>query len=108
MIFKFLILNLIMLGLISCNSANIQSASESDIDKKIMNIRPSQISNEGKCIADKLSFLVGQPDSALNAMNYPLNTRVMIVGQIVSDEVDPERLNLVIGSEKKIAFVYCG
>ena len=52
--------------------------------------------------------MVGQPDTALNAMNYPLNTRVMVVGQIVTKEVDPERLNLVIGSEKRIVFVYCG
>jgi len=108
LIFKVLILKLIILSFISCNSADIQSLSESDKDKKTLNYRPSPIAEKGKCIADKLSFLVGQPDSALNAMDYPLNTRVMVVGQIVSDQIDPERLNLVIGSEKKIVFVYCG
>ncbi len=108
MIFKFFFLKLIILSLISCNTNGVQSIPDSFTDDQTYNIRPSPIAKEGKCIADKLGFLVGQPDTALNAMNYPLNTRVMVVGQIVTKEVDPERLNLVIGSEKRIVFVYCG
>ncbi len=70
---------------------------------------PSKSTKQGECLADTLSFLVGQPETALAAMEYPANTRVFSVGQEVDlESEDPSRLNLVIGSDRKIENVFCG
>ena len=70
---------------------------------------PSQSTSKGECLADTLSFLVGQPETALAAMEYPANTRVFPEGQEVNIENNqPSRLNLVIGSERKIVNIFCG
>ena len=36
-----------------------------------------KLTDDGQCIARNLSFLVGQPESALCAMEYPANTRII-------------------------------
>ena len=111
MILKTFFLKIIFLFFFSCNSSNTNNnyiSSPLIEDNTITLSKPSPEAEKGECIAKKLSFLIGQPDSALNAMEYPLNTRIMVLGQIVSKDIDPKRLNLVIGSEKRIVFVYCG
>ena len=70
---------------------------------------PSRSTSKGECLADTLSFLVGQPETAIAAMEYPANTRVFSDGQEVNMENNqPSRLNLVIGSERKIVNIFCG
>ena len=69
---------------------------------------PSPVAEYGSCMADTLSFLVGQPETALKAMQYPDNTRILTHGQLVNSIMDPSRLNLVIGIDRNIKFVYCG
>ncbi len=102
-----------LLALVSCNSSgsgNYQ-ISTSNLDGVPLQLRieeePSSSSISGECLADTLSFLVGQPETALAALEYPANTRVLGVGSI-SDDNDPSRLNIVIGIEKKIINIYCG
>ncbi len=96
--------------LLSCNSSSnvyVSSSRLNSVEEKI-EVEPTPVVEDGNCMADTLSFLVGQPDTALSAMEYPENTRIMILGQFVSQEIDSTRLNLVLGSQKEIVFVYCG
>ena len=37
----------------------------------------SKSTSTGECLADTLSFLIGQPETALAAMEYPADTRVL-------------------------------
>ena len=58
---------------------------------------PSKSTIKGECLADTLSFLVGQPETALAAMEYPANTRVFSEGQEVDVlvlDVDRGRIKL--------------
>ena len=72
-------------------------------------VEPSKSTEKGECLADTLSFLVGQPETALAAMEYPASTRVFSEGQEVNlENGDLSRLNLVIGAERKIVNVFCG
>ena len=69
----------------------------------------SKSTSTGECLADTLSFLIGQPETALAAMEYPADTRVLNEYQDQSiDENYSSRLNLVIGSDRRITNVFCG
>ena len=69
----------------------------------------SKATSTGECLADTLSFLIGQPETALAAMEYPADTRVLNEYQDQSiDENHSSRLNLVIGSDRRITNVFCG
>ena len=37
------------------------------------------LNDEGQCIANNFRFLVGQPETALGAMEYPANTRIIFL-----------------------------
>ncbi len=107
----FFILTVLCLTLQSCQSNNTTVESVSSIEDKEMeklSSPPSQIAENGVCMADTLSFLVGQPETALDAMKYPDNTRILVHGQLVNPGIDPARLNLVLGFDRNIKFVYCG
>ena len=78
------------------------------LSQESASVPPSEVVEDGSCMANTLSFLVGQPDTALQAMQYPDNTRILVHGQVVDSFVDPSRLNLVIGLDRNIKFVYCG
>ena len=67
------------------------------------------LNEEGQCIANNLSFLVGQPETALGAMEYPANTRIIFLDKNESIEnSNRKRLSIVVGSQRKIVSVYCG
>jgi hypothetical protein len=67
------------------------------------------LNEEGQCIANNLRFLVGQPETALGAMEYPANTRIIFLDKNESIEnSNPKRLSIVVGSQRKIVSVYCG
>ena len=68
-----------------------------------------KLTEDGHCIARNLSFLVGQPESALGAMEYPSNTRIIFLDRNERIEnTNPKRLSIIVGSQKKIVSVYCG
>lgn len=105
------LINIIYLTLVGCNTtannldvnASVQESSDS-----AFGLPPSEVVENGTCMANTLSFLVGQPETALQAMQYPENTRILVHGQVVNSAIDPSRLNLVIGLDRNIRFVYCG
>ena len=69
----------------------------------------SKSNTTGECLANTLSFLIGQPETALAAMEYPADTRVLNENQDQNiDENYSSRLNLVIGSDRRITNVFCG
>ena len=69
----------------------------------------SKSTTNRECLADTLSFLIGQPETALAAMEYPVDTRVLNETQDQSiDENYSSRLNLVIGYDRRISNVFCG
>ena len=108
----FRLLNvLLFLILLGCNTTDGTDSTVS-LNKGVESVTaqkpPSQIAENGLCMADTLSFLIGQPETALEAMRYPENTRVLVHGQVVNPGIDPSRLNLVLGIDRKIKFVYCG
>ena len=111
MIRSIVIFSLLFSILLGCNTP--KDDVEVDLSKKepgenSYNSPPSKVAENGSCMANTLSFLVGQPETALQAMQYPENTRILIYGQVVDSFVDPTRLNLVIGLDRNISFVYCG
>ena len=68
-----------------------------------------KLTEDGQCIARNLSFLVGQPESALGAMEYPANTRIIFLdGNERIENTNSKRLSIIVGSQKKIVSVYCG
>ena len=94
-----------------CQSTDTNGLSEVNIENKgseEIGRPPSEVAENGLCMADTLSFLVGQPETALDAMKYPENTRILVHGQVVNPSIDPTRLNLVLGLDRNIRFVYCG
>ena len=108
LIFLVGIFPLILLG---CNTAGVQnevSETGNNLSENAASLPPSKVAEDGSCMANTLSFLVGQPETALQAMQYPENTRILVHGQVVDSIVDPSRLNLVIGLDRSIRFVYCG
>ena len=98
--------------IVGCNATSVNKeivAQENLESATMVDAAPSKIAEDGLCMADTLSFLVGQPETALQAMNYPENTRVLIKGNQPSvKDFDPTRLNLVLGSDRSIVLVYCG
>ena len=102
---------LLFLTFVGCNTTD-GTNNRLPLNKETENFQeqmpPSQVVENGLCMADTLSFLIGQPETALDAMRYPDNTRVLVHGQVVNPGVDPTRLNLVLGIDRRIKFVYCG
>ena len=105
-------ISMLSLTLIGCNTTgdDVQrdTAPVDNVSDASISVPPSTVVEDGSCMANTLSFLVGQPETALQAMQYPDNTRILVHGQVVNTLVDPSRLNLVIGLDRNIKFVYCG
>ena len=110
--FRLILLMVIFfISLVGCNNTNNSvevGAPVENLNGMVVSKPPSEVVEDGSCMANTLSFLVGQPDSALQAMQYPENTRILVHGQVVDSFVDSTRLNLVIGLDRNISFVYCG
>tara|TARA_B100000700_G_C14551967_1_gene626957 strand:- start:91 stop:402 length:312 start_codon:yes stop_codon:yes gene_type:complete len=101
----------LIISLQGCQSTNTSTESSTNSETKEQgkaSLPPSEVAENGLCMADTLSFLVGQPETALEAMQYPENTRILVHGQVVNPGIDPTRLNLVLGLDRNIKFVYCG
>ncbi len=63
---------------------------------------------ETGCGAEGLQPLVGQPQSVLAAMTFAAPTRVITPGTAVTMDHRPDRLNIEVGADGRIARVYCG
>ncbi|MEM8571165.1 MAG: I78 family peptidase inhibitor [Pseudomonadota bacterium] len=60
------------------------------------------------CGAAEFSPLIGQQFTVLTSASLPEKRRVLFPGAVVTEDNDPERLNITIGTDDNIAEVYCG
>lgn len=60
------------------------------------------------CAPGVLERLVGQPESVLEVVDLPENTRVLHVGAPATTDHRPERVNIEIGTDGHIVRVWCG
>lgn len=60
-----------------------------------------------ECGAAGYQGLIGQPRSALTAMNFPLGTRVIGPEDMVTADFRPDRLNIEYGANGRITKVSC-
>ena len=70
--------------------------------------RPKVGEVDHECLAEVFSFLIGQPKSAIAAIEYPYNTRLFYLDEEKSDAFVANRLNLILDNADKISQVYCG
>lgn len=59
------------------------------------------------CNASSLSGLVGQPSTVLKTMLLPAGTRVINPGEPVTMDFRPDRMNIEIGTDGRIAKIGC-
>jgi hypothetical protein len=52
--------------------------------------------------------LLGQPESVLAAMTFPMGTRIFRTGDALTMDYSPTRLNIEIGPDGLIVAVTCG
>ena len=64
-------------------------------------------SSEG-CGAERLQEWVGQPEAALDMPNLPENTRLIRPGDLVTQDFQPGRLNVLVDADGNVQRVYCG
>lgn len=60
-----------------------------------------------ECGAAGYQGLIGQPRTALSAMNFPLGTRVIGPEDMVTADFRPDRLNIEYGVNGRITKVSC-
>ncbi|MCG6112026.1 MAG: hypothetical protein MEQ74_07570 [Paracoccus sp.] len=60
-----------------------------------------------ECGAAGYQGLIGQPRTALSAMNFPLGTRVIGPEDMVTADFRPDRLNIEYGPNGRITKVSC-
>lgn len=60
-----------------------------------------------ECGAAGYQGLIGQPRTALSAMNFPLGTRVIGPDDMVTADFRPDRLNIEYGVNGRITKVSC-
>jgi hypothetical protein len=70
---------------------------------------PPALDSPDACGAPGLQGLVGQRESVLAAMTLPAERlRVIQPGMAVTMDYSPTRLNIEVGTDGRIARVYCG
>ena len=125
MLFRVIFLSIFLVGFVSCNSsAPVQTTNMSNIIEDIPiegvaedNIelialklapKPKLGQPEHECLAETFLFLIGQPKSAIAAIEYPYNTRLFYLGEEKAEGFVANRLNLILDNSQKIVQVYCG
>jgi hypothetical protein len=73
-------------------------------------IRPGGIGggDADACGASEYETMIGEQFTVLNDADLPENRRVLFPGASVGEEADRTRLNIAIGTDDRIARVYCG
>ena len=126
MLFRAVLFFICSFGIVCCNTTN---PSQQDLSYEIKeNSNPVElVDSEGKkplflklaprpkvgeveheCLAEVFSFLIGQPKSAIAAIEYPFNTRLFYLGEEKSDVFVKNRMNLILDNSDKIIQIYCG
>ena len=68
----------------------------------------TRLAQSDACGAAGLQGLVGGSVGSLDAEALPANRRVIFPGMAVTQDFAPERLNVEVGEDDRIARVYCG
>lgn len=68
---------------------------------------PAPLPDTDQCRASALQGLVGQPKTVLRTMLLPAGSRVINPGDAVTMDFNPERLNVEIGTDGRIAKIGC-
>lgn len=58
--------------------------------------------------ASEFAPFVGQPRSVLLATSFTAPIRIIDPGEVVTQDYLPERINFVIGQDRRIERMYCG
>jgi len=74
----------------SADSQNVDQATHADI-----------------CGASHFQDLIGKPESQINRDALPLHTRIIRPGVMVTQDFLPERLNIRVGPDGKVASLQC-
>ena len=69
---------------------------------------PAHGGNAESCGAGELQGLVGQPQAVLQTMRFSQPVRVIGYGMAVTMDFSPDRLNIEMGPDGRIARVWCG
>ena len=125
MIFRVIFLLIFLVGFVSCNSSvPVQTTNMSNIIEEIpiegevednvglivlkLAPKPKFGQPEHECLSETFLFLIGQPKSAIAAIEYPYNTRLSYLGEEKAEGFVANRLNLILDNSEKIVQVYCG
>ncbi|SFK11524.1 I78 family peptidase inhibitor [Celeribacter neptunius] len=63
---------------------------------------------EQSCALDLVSPLVGELQEALETVDIPDPVRVLLPGMMMTEDFRPDRTNIDIGEDGRIARVWCG
>ncbi len=94
-------------GIAGCTSSLMEGAGNMATDVK-EGAEAALSDSGGGCGATQRADLVGQSVTVLNDAELPETARVLFPGAAVSQEVNPGRLNIAIGTDDRITQVYCG
>lgn len=59
------------------------------------------------CHASQFRALMGTPASAIDRSTLPAHTRIISPGMMVTQDFSPERLNIRVGPDGKVASIQC-
>ncbi len=68
----------------------------------------AEVPEENACGAAGMQDLVGQDKAVFAAMTLPVGTRIIEPGMAVTEDYSPTRLNFDIGTDGRIARIWCG
>lgn len=66
------------------------------------------VAQTDQCGASKLMYLRGKPLSTLNSMQFTQPLRIILPGQMVTQDFNPDRLNIMINAQNMIENLRCG
>jgi Peptidase inhibitor I78 family len=63
---------------------------------------------QGTCDASSYQYLIGQSEDAIERERLPKTFRVICAECMVTQDLNPNRLNIHLGTDKKVGSVRCG
>ena len=60
------------------------------------------------CDAANYSQFMGEPQSVFASATFPAPMRIIQVGQPVTQDFNPDRINFVIGNDGTVVQIWCG
>ncbi|NIY79161.1 hypothetical protein HCZ23_06720 [Celeribacter sp. HF31] len=95
-------LRLLALSLCTLTACNEEAPAAGERDPALP--KPSDLS----CAIDMVTPLIGEMPTALEAIDIPDPVRVIRPGMAITEDYRPDRTNIDIGRDGRIARVWCG